>query len=67
MSTSSELAKLSWSSRENCTRRWLVQRGEIALNRFAPMLSDFTSSVPLWLSALFVTGLAGSKRTLLSP
>src|SRR3954465_5724081 len=34
--TSLEFGDDSWSSREYCTRRWLVQRGEIALKRVAP-------------------------------
>src|SRR4051794_30284648 len=50
--TSSEFGDDSWSSTEYCTRKWLVQRGEIALKRFPPALTVLTSSVPLLLIAL---------------
>src|SRR5262249_17418525 len=65
--TLSELLNDSCRSRENCARKWLFIRHEMALVSDSETLSVLTSSCPFSLSANVVTGLAGSKKTLLVP
>src|SRR5579859_417983 len=67
--TSTSLVLLNdccWS-RENCARRWLIQR----LDRLDVSESDAVSvastSSPLLLMESYVTGLAGSRKTLFAP
>src|SRR5437764_4025558 len=62
-----ELALDSCKSRENCARRWLIDRDERALVRDSDAVSVATSSSPLSLIAYGVIGLDGSKKTLFWP
>jgi hypothetical protein len=64
---SGELALEDCKSRENCARRWLTSRVERALVSVTDADSVVTFSSPLSLSAELVTGLVGSKKTLLVP
>ena len=64
---SDELALEDCRSRENCARRWLTSRvvRELVSAREADSVVTFSS--PLSVRAELVTGLAGSKKTLLVP